>query len=517
MSASESTPVAFTRGETVSILAGLMLGMFLAALDQTVVATALPRIAADLNGVELLSWVVSGYLLFSTAATPIYGKLSDLYGRKQLLQIAIVLFAGASALCALSTNIVQLIAFRALEGIGGAGLISMAHAIIADVISPRERGRYQIYIASSWFIASVAGPIIGGLFVDHLSWRWIFWINVPIGLAALYVSQRTLKRLVVKRVKHRIDYLGALLIVGGVAAAILVMTMGGKQIPWGSPVIAALSVGAVALFTLCVVRERMAPEPILPPRLFANRTFVVCNIANILITALSMSLVVVVMLWLQIVYGLSASEAGLLLIPLTATGTIGAVAAGRLMSRTGRYKVFPVVGMLLTSVSVFVLSLTTPATSTLVIAALVGASGFGMGLVGPIVMVAVQNSVDLGDLGTATASVTFFRSLGGALGVALLSAILVARLDTVLAAVPGHEAMGADPALAVLQAGSGASALLPAVLRQPITEALAGAFQTVFVVASVIAFLTLVTMLFLKELPLKTVPAYVARMRPSPE
>src|SRR4051812_4910288 len=246
-----------------------MLGFFLAALDQTIVATALPRMSADLHGVEHLSWAVSAYLLTSTAATPIYGKLSDLYGRKVMLDAAIVIFLVTSVLCALASTMGQLIAFRALQGLGAGGLISMCHAVIADVISPRERGRYQAYIAGAFFVAALIGPVLGGFFADYLTWRWIFWINLPIGLAALYMSHRTLGRLAAGGIRHRIDVLGAVLIVSAVCCILMVTTMGGKDVPWDSPVIKILIGASVVLFLLCVVQERLASEPILPPRLFA--------------------------------------------------------------------------------------------------------------------------------------------------------------------------------------------------------------------------------------------------------
>jgi EmrB/QacA subfamily drug resistance transporter len=424
-----ATSASFTHRETIVILLGLSFCMFLAALDQTIVAVAVPQISADLHGVELLSWIMSAYLLTSTAATPIYGKLSDLYGRRIMLQIALVIFFLASTMCAFATSMGELILFRALQGIGGGGLISMSHAAIADVVSPRERGRYQAYIAASFAIAGVLGPVLGGVFVEHLSWRYIFWINLPLAIVALYVSHRTLTALTARRMRHRIDYVGAILIVAAVCCVLLVTTMGGIQIPWASWQIAALIAGAIVLFGLCVIHERMTSEPILPPRLFSNRTFVLCNALNLLVAAVSMGGVVLLLLFMQMAYRMPASDSALLIIPMTAMITLSAIACGWLMAATGRYKIFPVFGMVLTGTSMLLMSMLSENASMMTIGILTALAGIGLGLVGPVTIVVIQNSVELRDLGTATSSVSFFRSLGGAFGVALLTAVLIARLE----------------------------------------------------------------------------------------
>jgi EmrB/QacA subfamily drug resistance transporter len=485
------------------IIAGLMLGMFLSALDQTIVATALPRISADLKGAAHLSWIVSAYLLTSTAATPIYGKLSDLHGRKVMLQVAITLFLATSLLCAMATSMGQLITFRALQGLGGGGLIAMAHATIADVISPRERGRYQAYIAAVFAVASVLGPVLGGFFVDHLTWRWVFWINLPIGLGALVISQLTLRRLVAKRVRHRIDYLGAVLIVSAVCCILLVTTMGGNEVPWNAPSIKALIGGAILLVVACVVQELRSSEPVLPPRLFANRTFVIANLINLLVSIGMLGSIVFMPLFLQLVYSLDAGRSGVMLIPLTATSVIGAITTGRLVAATGRYWIYPFLGAILIATGMVLLSLVSVATPLYLTALAMALGGFGIGLIMPVMMVVVQNAVDGRDLGTATSSISFFRSMGGSFGVALFGAVLMARLNTLLAGVPGHEALGPEPGIQILHAGSQALSLVPLGAREAIGFVVAAAFHDVFRIGAGIAIVTFLTVLLLKEVPLR--------------
>jgi EmrB/QacA subfamily drug resistance transporter len=498
----------FTHRETVVIITGLMLGMFLAALDQTIVATALPRISGDLNGAGHLSWVVSAYLLTSTAATPIYGKLSDLYGRKLMLQAAIVIFLITSVLCAVAGSMGQLIAFRALQGLGGGGLLAMAHATIADVLSPRERGRYQGYFAGVFAAASVIGPVLGGLFADYLSWRWVFWINLPIGFAALAVSQFALRRLVVKRLRHKIDYLGALLIVAGVCCVLLVTTMGGNEAAWDSPLIEGLAGGALVLFGLCVLQERHASEPILPPRLFRNPVFAVANFLNLMVSAVMIGSIVFVPLFLQLVYGMTAGNSGLMLIPLSGATTIGAVSAGRLVAATGRYKLLPIIGLASNLAGMVLFSTVTASTPLILTGAYMVLAGIGLGAVMPVMLVAIQNAIEVRDLGTGTASNSFFRSMGGSFGVALFGAVLLARLNSAvgsaLGSAGGRQALGPDPGSALLHAGAEALRLAPAALQPAIAAGVTDAFHDVFRVGAGISLITLIAALFLKELPLRT-------------
>ena len=507
---SPAAPAPLTYRQTVIILSGLLLAFALGALDQTTIATALPAIAGDLHGAEYLSWVFAGYLLTSTAATPIYGKLSDLYGRKLMLHVAIVIFLVSSALSALAGDMIELIAFRALQGIGAGGLISMAHATIADIISPRERGRYQPYIAGTYAIASALGPVVGGFFVDHLSWRWIFWVNVPIALVALYLSHRTLQGLTVKRVRHRIDYPGALLIVAAVGSLILALNIAGRSGRWLQPEVIGFAIGAVVLLLLCILRERMAQDPILPPRLFANHTFVVANTINAILSANNFGLIILIPLYLQIQFQLPASQAGLLLIPFMITGTAGAAVCGMIITRTGRYRVLPIAGLVFTTLGTTLMMFVTPGTPVMWIAALMAFAGMGGGLAGPVTMVAVQNSVEVRDLGTGTSSISFFRSMGGAFGVALVSAVLIAQMNGYLLAQPGLGALGPEPGLTVIRGGAAALAPLPPLQRALAGDAVGAAFTWAFGVAAVLSFLTLIATLFLRELPLKTMSGRAA-------
>ena len=499
-----SGPPVFSHQEKIVIIVGLTLGMFLAALEQTIVTTALPGIAAELKTAEHMSWVVSAYLLTSTAATPIYGKLSDLYGRKLMLQTAISIFLITSLLCGLAQTMTELIAYRALQGLGGGGLLAMAHATVADVVSPRERGRYQGYIAAVFAVASVAGPVLGGLFTTHLGWQWIFWINLPFGLAALIAAERTLKRLQVKRLRHKIDYAGAVLIVSAVCCVLLITTMGGNDVAWDSPVILGLAVAAVVLFALSLWQERRAPEPILPPRLFHNRNYVIAMAASVLLAMIMIGGLVFMPLFLQLLYRLPADQAGLLMIPLTLTAVMGALTAGQFVTRTGRYKHFPLIGLALQVAAMLLLGTVEATTPHWLSAVYMGLSGYGIGLFMPVMLISVQNSVEMRDLGVGTASVSFFRSMGGSFGVALFSAVLIAMLDRLIAALPGAAALGPHPAAQLLRDGPQALAATPASLRDGVALAMTDAFQVVFWLAAGIALLAMVIVAFLREIPLRT-------------
>ncbi len=417
-----------THRQILLIFSGLMLGMFLAALDQTIVGTALPTIVNSLHGLNHISWVVTAYLLTSTISTPLYGKLSDQFGRKFLFQFAIVVFLIGSVLAGLSQNMLQLIAFRGVQGLGAGGLMAMAFTIIADVVSPRERGRYQGYFGATFALSSVAGPLLGGVFTDNLSWRWIFYVNVPIGIVALVVTSSQLK-LPFRRAAHKIDFLGAALMLVGVTAALLVTVWGGTQYPWGSSVIVGLGVAALILIVAFILWERRAAEPILPPSLFHIGIFRVASSASFLLSMIMYGAIIYLPLYLQLVDGVSAMVSGLLMIPMM-VGVLGAsILSGQLVSRTGRYKVFPVVGSVLVVVGMWLLSHLGLGTSHVTMSLYVLVLGAGMGMTMQVMVLATQNSVPASQIGTATAAVTFFRSLGGAFGTSLFGAIFIAGLS----------------------------------------------------------------------------------------
>ncbi|HYM04229.1 MAG TPA: MDR family MFS transporter [Stellaceae bacterium] len=490
--------------EVLGVLSGVLFGMLLAALDQSIVATALPAIAGEFQGLEHLSWIVAGYLLTSTAATPIYGKLSDLYGRRLLLQTAITVFVLASILCGLAQSMGQLIAARALQGLGGGGLISMAQAVIADVISPRERGRYQAYLSGVWATASVGGPVLGGLFVDYLTWRWVFWINLPVGIAAFVLCRRALARLTVQRARRRIDYLGAALLTAAVTDLLLVATWGGTAFSWTSPVILALIALAPPLIGAFIVQELRAAEPILPPRLFADPVIAVANIVSFVASMVMFGAIILLPVYLQLVAGSGAGQSGVLLIPLMAGTVAGAFTSGQLMRRTGRYKVVPIVGLSMATLAYAMLATMGAATPTWLRMSYMGFLGIGVGTSMPVMLVAVQNAAQARDIGVATSTVSFFRSLGGSFGAAILWSVLLAALGRELAGT--QDGIGA----ALLGGGPGAAARLTGEQRAILAPALEDAFHLVFAIGAAIALCSVVAAAFLKELALRTTPARAA-------
>jgi EmrB/QacA subfamily drug resistance transporter len=490
----------FSHREVLGILSGVLLGMFLAALDQTIVATALPTIAGELQGTEHLSWIVAGYLLTSTASTPVYGKLSDLYGRRALFRFAIVLFVVASVLCAVAQSMTQLILARALQGLGGGGLITMAQAIIADIISPRERGRYQAYISGVWAVASVGGPVLGGVFADYLSWRWVFWINLPLGLGALVIAHLSLRRLPPRRLSRPLDYVGAILLMSAVSVLLLMTSWGGVVAPWTSPLILGLALGGLTLGALFVFQELRAAEPLLPPRLFVDRVVRVANAASFITSMAMFGATVFLPVFLQLVMGISASRSGMLVIPLMGGTVIGAYSAGQVMRRTGRYKRLPLAGLTVAALAFLLFATataTTPAALPMLYMAMIG---FGFGLVMPSMLVSVQNAAEPRDIGAATSSIAFFRSLGGSFGVAALwSVLLVAFAD----ALPAGSAFGPE----VLRGGPEALAGIAPETRALLTEALTSAFHVVFLVSAALAVTAFLVTLRLEDRPLRTSPA----------
>ena len=419
-------PPAYSHAQIKRVVTGIMLCILLAALDQTVVIPAVPAIASELNAFGHLSWIVTAYLLTSTAATPIYGKLSDIYGRRAMLLPAIALFIAASMLCGAAQTLPQLIGARALQGLGGGGLMSMAQAAIADVVSPRERGRYQGYMASMWGVASVGGPIIGGWTTDHLSWRYVFWINLPLGLAAMFLCNRALRTMPVISRKAVIDWTGAALLVGGVTACLLVLSWGGVEFPWASSPVLGTSALALALLGLLIWYERRARDPILPPRLFGNPTFL-RGVLIAFFTSLGLFGVTFLLpLYFQLVIGVDASGSGLLVLPFMVSTVVGAFTAGQVARRLGRTKGITVAALVLSVLGLVLLALHPPVWAVLVTSFMTGA---GIGATIPAVLMQVQNNAASGDVGAATGSLLFLRSMGGAFGSTMVGSLLAARFN----------------------------------------------------------------------------------------
>ncbi|MGH2821376.1 MAG: MDR family MFS transporter [Actinomycetota bacterium] len=499
--AASEQPSQLSHRQILVVFTGLMLGMLLAALDQTIVSTALPTIVGELGGLDHLSWVVTAYLLTSTAATPLFGKISDLHGRRRLFQTAIVTFLVGSVLAGFSQNMAQLIAFRALQGVGGGGLIAMAQVIIGDVVSPRERGRYMGYIGSVFAVSSVAGPLLGGFFVDQLTWRWVFYINLPVGAVALIVTN-TVLNLPFRRVEHRIDYLGATLLIAAITSIVLITTWAGTEYPWSSPVIVSLAIAAVLLVTAFVLHERRAEEPIMPLRLFGSSIFRVCTSAGFVVGLMMFGAIVFLPVFLQVVTGVSATSSGLLLLPLMVGLVASSIGSGRAISRIGRYKVFPVVGTAILCVGMLLLSRMTEETSRLTVSAYMVVVGAGIGLVMQVLVLAVQNSVPHRDLGVATSTASLFRSLGGAFGTAIFGAVLANRLGFYLPRlVPGLSRGAID--VDSLQGSPEQIHALPDALASGVIEAFARSIHVVFLWAIPIAILGFLITLFLKEIPLR--------------
>lgn len=488
------------------IFSGLMLGMFLAALDGTIVATALPTITGELGGLSHLSWVVTSYLLATTISTPIYGKLGDLYGRKRLFQAAIIVFLIGSALCGASQNMLQLILFRAVQGLGGGGLIVLAQAIIADVVSPRERGRYQGYFGAVFGASSVIGPLLGGFITDNLSWRWVFYVNIPIGLIALVVTSAVLPR-AVRRPDVSIDVMGATILTVAVSALVLLTTWGGVDYAWMSP--ETISLGALVLLMLALlfVVERRAKEPIIPIHLFSMRTFNIATSASFIVGVAMFGAISFLPLFLQIVTGASATNSGLLLLPLMAGMLIASSSAGQIISRTGRYKLFPVVGLSMVAVAMFLMSTmgsTTTQSTVSVYMAILGC-GFGFGMQ-PLVL-ATQNEVLPGDIGVATSSVNFFRSMGGSIGVALFGALFNSGLTSRLSSL---SSVVGDPAALTPESVRA----LPSSVSTSVVAAFADSLTTVFLVTVPLVVGAVVLVSLLKEVTLRDDAPEIVTFKP---
>nr|WSS61598.1 MDR family MFS transporter [Streptomyces sp. NBC_01177] len=489
------------RNVLVSIGA-LLLGMLLAALDQTIVSTALPTIVSELGGLDHLSWVVTAYLLAATAATPLWGKLGDQYGRKRLFQTAIVIFLIGSALCGMAQNMPQLIGFRALQGLGGGGLMVLSMAIVGDIVTPRERGKYQGLFGAVFGVTSVLGPLLGGFFTEHLSWRWVFYINLPVGVVALLVIAAAL-HIPVRRTKHTIDYLGTFLIASVATCLILVASLGGTTWAWGSAQIVVLAVLAVVLLVAFVAAERRAAEPVLPLKLFRQRTFSLVAVISFVIGFAMFGAMTYLPTFLQVVHGITPTLSGVHMLPMVLGLLLTSTGSGQIVSRTGRWKVFPIAGTALTVVGLLLLHTLSETSSTWTMSLCFFVFGAGLGLVMQVLVLIVQNSVGYEDLGVATSGATFFRSIGASFGVAVFGTIFTNRLTGKLEAALSGRSLPPGVDAGALAADPRAIGRLPADLRPSVLTAYSTSITDVFLYAAPVVLVAFVFAWFLKEEPLR--------------
>jgi EmrB/QacA subfamily drug resistance transporter len=487
-----------TKREVLIVLPGLMLTLVIAMLDQLIVGTAMPRIVGDLGGVAHLSWVVTAYVLAATITTPLYGKLGDLYGRKTFLMLAIVIFLIGSVLAGLSQSMAELITFRAIQGLGAGGLMTGVLATIGDMVPPRERGQYTGYMMGVMMLAMIAGPLVGGTITDNFSWRWIFYINVPVGGAALLYLAATLHT-PWNRVSHRIDYLGAGLLALAATALVLMTSWGGSQYAWSSPQIIGLAIASAVLLAAFGFAETRAAEPVLPLHLFRNANFTIASVITFMTGVAMFGALTFLPLFQQTVQGASATNSGLLLLPMMAGATVTSVASGQLITRTGRYKIFPILGGASMAIGLYLLSSLGVGTSRTTSALYMIVLGIGMGLLMQNTTMIVQNSVPLRDMGVASSSRTFFQQIGGSFGVSLFGSIFASRLQSALhSQLPGVK----------LNTGGGqfdprTILRMPPAVRHDVFTAIAHAIHGVFIWAAPAALVVFVIAWFIKEVPLR--------------